>query len=179
MTCAICIHQLSSTCEPMFDRSLQMKSRRQPNGISCVTIIMRSVMQIARIRMQCLWFTEAMIRASSSSSLFCAGFMSPFRTLIATGIFTDSFCGTHQPCTHQSQTINQHLMNMQYAAHLMNMQHMQTSSSRVCWWWQSCASISFLYCVTYMYVLCINNFIIFYSSICLCYICVLLKLLVY
>jgi len=62
-------------------------------------------MQMARIRMQFLWFTDAMILASSSSSLFCAGKMSPFNTLMATGIFTASFSGTHQPCQSQKQLL--------------------------------------------------------------------------
>jgi len=108
-TRAICMHQLSSTWLPMFGRSLRMNSRRQPNGISCVMIIMRSVIQMARMWTQFLWLTDAIILASSSSSLFCEGRMSPFNTLIATGILTPSVSGTHQPCKRRQILLQQQL----------------------------------------------------------------------
>ena len=59
-----------------------------------------AVMQTARMRTQHGWTTDAITRASSSSSLFWAGAVPSCSALIATGIFTFSPSGIHTPYTH-------------------------------------------------------------------------------
>jgi hypothetical protein len=60
-------------------------------------IIILAVMQIANMRTQYLWFTDAIIRASSIISRFWSEPVLSIKTLIATGILTFSFSGIHQP----------------------------------------------------------------------------------
>jgi len=104
---AICWHQVNIFFERIVPLFFCTKSSKQPSGINGVMSIISLVMQTPISVSKYLWWTVAMMYASSNVSLFFSGFVPSFKTLMATGILSVFFpsSGKSTPCKNEQAVL--------------------------------------------------------------------------